>query len=220
MNDTGLTPTTPRRRVRPLALGATALLVGAAAVAATGIAFATGTGSATPGRAPSAAATEDPDGTTVRDRLRQRFGGMGGVHHGPGGMGGAGMGRGMGGGPIGMGGGIRGEFVVPDGDGGYRSMLTQTGEVTAVSSTSITVRSEDGYSHTYLVEESTVVNTGRDGIGDVAVGDQVHLVAAREGGADKAVHVADLTTMRESARRWGYGPAPRDGGATVSGWST
>jgi hypothetical protein len=45
---------------------------------------------------------------------------------------------------------IHGEFVVP-GVGGYTTVLTQTGSVTAVSPTSITVRSEDGYTHTYVV---------------------------------------------------------------------
>ena len=46
---------------------------------------------------------------------------------------------------------LHGEFVVPDGTGGYTTELTQTGTVTAVSPTSITVRSEDGYSQTYVI---------------------------------------------------------------------
>ncbi len=46
---------------------------------------------------------------------------------------------------------LHGEFVVPDGSGGYSTVLTQTGTVTAISPTSITVRSEDGYSQTYVI---------------------------------------------------------------------
>jgi hypothetical protein len=46
---------------------------------------------------------------------------------------------------------LHGEFVVPDGAGGYRTELTQTGTITATSPTSITVRSEDGYIQTYVI---------------------------------------------------------------------
>ena len=46
---------------------------------------------------------------------------------------------------------LHGEFVMPDGSGGYTTVLTQTGTVTAISPTSITVRSEDGYTQTYVV---------------------------------------------------------------------
>src|SRR3981081_2904206 len=46
---------------------------------------------------------------------------------------------------------LHGEFVVPDGAGGYTTVLTQTGTVTAISPTSITVRSEDGFSQTYVI---------------------------------------------------------------------
>ena len=46
---------------------------------------------------------------------------------------------------------LHGEFVVSDGSGGYATMLTQTGTVTAISATSITVRSDDGYTQTYAI---------------------------------------------------------------------
>jgi hypothetical protein len=46
---------------------------------------------------------------------------------------------------------LHGEFVTPDGSGGYTTVLTQTGTVTAISSTSITVRSDDGYTQAYVV---------------------------------------------------------------------
>ena len=46
---------------------------------------------------------------------------------------------------------LHGESVVADGNGGYRTELTQTGTVTAVSPTSITVRSADGYTQSYVI---------------------------------------------------------------------
>ena len=62
---------------------------------------------------------------------------------GPGGPGGrhfkgGGPGMGLAGGP---GGAIHCEFVAPDGSGGYRTIATQVGDVTSVSSDSITVKS-------------------------------------------------------------------------------
>ena len=51
---------------------------------------------------------------------------------------------------------LHGEFVVPDGAGGYRTELTQTGTITAITTTSITVRSDDGYSQTYVIPNAAV----------------------------------------------------------------
>lgn len=69
----------------------------------------------------------------------------------------------LGGGPPGWGGPggpgfqrtLHGENVVSDGKGGFSTELTQTGDVTAASDTSITVRSQDGYSQTYVVGADT-----------------------------------------------------------------
>jgi hypothetical protein len=71
---------------------------------------------------------------------------------------------------------LHGQFVVPDGSGGYSTMLTQTGTVTAISPTSITVRSEDGYSQTYIIPK-TAGNAGPP----FAVDDHVVLRATRNG---------------------------------------
>ena len=50
---------------------------------------------------------------------------------------------------------LHGEFVVSDANGGYTTMLTQTGTVTAVSATSITVKSDDGYTQIYMISPTT-----------------------------------------------------------------
>ncbi len=71
---------------------------------------------------------------------------------------------------------LHGEFVVPDGAGGYKTELTQTGTITAISPTSITVRSEDGYSQTYVIP-GTAGNTGAP----FAMHDQVVVRATRNG---------------------------------------
>jgi hypothetical protein len=97
----------------------------------------------------------------------------GGIPGGPGGQHGA-----IGGpGPAAVGStSLHGEFVVPDGSGGYSTVLTQTGTVTAISPTSITVRSDDGYSQTYVIPNTTG-NAGPP----FAVDDHVVLRATRNG---------------------------------------
>jgi len=71
---------------------------------------------------------------------------------------------------------LHGEFVEPDGAGRYTTVLTQTGTVSAISPTSITVRSEDGYTQTYVIP-STAGNAGAP----FAVDDQVVVRATRNG---------------------------------------
>ena len=53
---------------------------------------------------------------------------------------------------------LHGEFVTAKDGGGYETIATQKGEVTAVSESSITVKSADGYSRTYTVNSDTKVN--------------------------------------------------------------
>ncbi|MDT7732637.1 MAG: hypothetical protein QOK45_2890 [Mycobacterium sp.] len=103
----------------------------------------------------------------------QAFGQGGGMPAGPGGQ------HGSGGGPSPAAVGstsLHGEFVVPDGAGGYTTVLTQTGTVTAISPTSITVRSEDGFSQTYVIP-SAAGNAGTP----FAMDDRVVVRATRSG---------------------------------------
>ena len=123
---------------------------------------------------------------------------------GPGGPGGPGGPRGghFKGGPGGPKGAIHGEFVTPDGNGGYRTVAVQTGEVTAVSSDSISVKSADGFSKTYSVDDNTVVNAGRDGIADVKNGHQVSVDAVVTGGKAAARSIHDRTTLDTIRKHW------------------
>jgi hypothetical protein len=71
---------------------------------------------------------------------------------------------------------VHGEFVVADGAGGYTTELTQTGTVTAISPTSITVRSDDGFIQTYVIP-----NTAGNAEAPFAVDDKVVVRATRNG---------------------------------------
>ncbi|CAM3840017.1 hypothetical protein [Smaragdicoccus niigatensis] len=92
------------------------------------------------------------------------------------GQGGGQFGGGMRGG---MGMALHGEFVVSDGNGGYTTELTQEGTVTAVSDTSLTVKSVDGFSQIYTLTTPS----------SVAVGDTVNVRATESNGTATAISV-------------------------------
>jgi hypothetical protein len=112
-------------------------------------------------------------------------------------------------GPLGGGlfGAVHGTVVVPKPGGGYQTVAFQNGKVTAVSSTSITLRSADGYSHSYQVTSSTMVNAQRDGIGSIKAGNQVMVDATVSGGTATAVRVVDLSLLQQGLHRF-FGGAP------------
>jgi hypothetical protein len=114
---------------------------------------------------------------------------MGGPHQatGPGGPGGP-PGIGMHGpGPDSVGAtSLHGEFVMPDGAGGYATVLSQTGSVTAISPTSITVRSDDGYTQTYLIPPNPGVATP-----PFAVDDPVTIRGTRTGDTATVTNVSN-----------------------------
>ncbi|HVW35353.1 MAG TPA: hypothetical protein VHL53_22665 [Acidimicrobiia bacterium] len=118
------------------------------------------------------------------DHLFGRFGGFGG---------------------FGKFGALHGEFTMKKPDGsGYQTVASQTGEVTAVSPSSITVKSEDGFSRTYTVDENTLVGSGRDGIGTVKTGDSVHIAGIVEGATAKAAAIMDSTQLGKIGEHWGF----------------
>jgi hypothetical protein len=130
---------------------------------------------------------------------------------GPGGPGGFGkMGHRGPGGPERMGGmkgAIHGQFTVPNGSG-YRTVASQRGTVTAVSQSSITVKSADGFEKKYSVTPNTLVNAGRDGIGSVKNGDTVNVEAVEGSGDPEAMNIMDQTTTKAIHDHWAPAPAP------------
>jgi hypothetical protein len=103
---------------------------------------------------------------------------------------------GIGPGPV-----LHGEYVVPKSGGGYQTMDVQQGEVTAVSTTSITVKSDDGFSKTYAVNDKSLVTADRDGIGAVKVGDRVSVQATVDGGTATVTDIRDLTQIQAAHPR-------------------
>ncbi|WP_327634709.1 hypothetical protein OHB24_32615 [Kribbella sp. NBC_00482] len=112
-------------------------------------------------------------------------------------------------GEFGLGGALHGEFVVPKDGGGYQTVATQRGEVTAVSKESITVKSADGYSRTYTLTEDTLVNAARDGIDDVKTGNTVTVTAVVTDGKATASSVNDGTVRDAAGQKWGFKHGPR-----------
>jgi hypothetical protein len=73
--------------------------------------------------------------------------------------------------------------LVTGSDGSYVTRMTQTGRVTAVSSTSITVKSTDGYAESYGLSSSTTVNGGQSQASATQTGHTVTVVATESGAA-------------------------------------
>jgi hypothetical protein len=164
------------------------------AALATGVAVGLGVGGAGIAFAASSSSTTTPPATSKPPAAGRphpfRFRGVGGL------------------GALGLGGGslVHGQATVRTGSGSYRSVDFQLGKVTAVSSTSITVTSTDGYTHSYTVASSTVVDAQRDGIGSVAKSDQVMVVATQSGNTATATNIVDTTKVQSSRTGFGFGP--------------
>ncbi|WP_300614379.1 hypothetical protein [Trebonia sp.] len=96
----------------------------------------------------------------------------------------------------GLGGVLHGEVTVPKSGGGYQTMDVQDGTVTAVSSTSVTVKSADGFTASYAVTSKTVVDAQAAGIGSVKKGDTVFVVATVSGSTATAASITDVTAVK------------------------
>ncbi|MEV7093700.1 hypothetical protein AB0M80_12775 [Amycolatopsis sp. NPDC051045] len=116
-------------------------------------------------------------GTSSADNSAQGPGGPGGGQFRGQGM----PGGGFGGGVAALREALHGDFVVANGSGGYTTERLQTGDVTELSATSVTLTSKDGYKQTYTINSSTQKT------GDVKTGDtNVTVVAKVEGQAATA----------------------------------
>jgi hypothetical protein len=85
--------------------------------------------------------------------------------------------------------------VAPKPGGGYRTIDTQRGTVTAVSGSSITVKSSDGYIKTYQVTSSTHVVARSGGIGTVKTGQTVSVLATVSGSSATAAQIVDFSSL-------------------------
>jgi hypothetical protein len=110
----------------------------------------------------------------------------------------------------GLSGALHGDFVASDGNGGYVTKRLQSGTVTAVSSTSITAKSADGYSTTFVVTSSTSVDNGVDTISNVKTGDTVTVVGTVADGTATASTIFDSTLNQANGNQMG-GPPNQNG---------
>jgi hypothetical protein len=69
---------------------------------------------------------------------------------------------------------LHSEYVIPDGNGGYVTKLTQTGVVDVLNPSSIVVRSDDGFTQIYTFPSAAPDNS-------VATNDTVTVEATRTG---------------------------------------
>ena len=194
-----LGPVDATRPIGPMSLRNPArhpyLLAGVAAaalLAGGGAALAAGS-SGTPAAAQNAVtATPIPVASAGRAGTRHHF-------HSRFGLGGSGM--------------LHGQFVIAKSGGGYQTVDVQDGQVTAVSTTSITLKSSDGFTKTYVVTSSTTVDAQRDGIGSVKVGNQASLFATVSGSTVTATNVADMTLLQQDHQGFGNWQGSGGGGA-------
>jgi hypothetical protein len=119
-----------------------------------------------------------------------------------------GMRFGLGGGLFGV---LHGQFVVAKPGGGNQTVDVQNGQVTAVSNTSVTLKSSDGFTMSYVISSSTLVDAQRDGIGSVKVGNQASVVATVSGRTATATSVMDRTLVQQNWPGSGFRPGAPSG---------
>jgi hypothetical protein len=136
------------------------------------------------------------------------------TQQGPGGMGG---GRGGPGGAGLMSEALHGEYVVSDDNGGYTTELLQNGEVTAVSDTSITAKSEDGYTRTYTIDSDTVVGNGSTDLSSIETGDDVTIVATESGDTATVESLVEAGTAQDQMGQAPPGQNSQNGDSSTGG---
>src|SRR6266487_4495411 len=169
----------PRRTVPRIVGWTVAGVLAVAAASAVGVAFAGSSGSAGSGQAAGegvfAATTDSPSASPsspgAPDHRKPGWPGRGGWF--PRGHFGAGMGRDL----------LHGEFVVKDQNGKTTTMVEQHGTVTAVSASSVSLKSSDGFTGTYAVNNDTKVRVGGGpaAISGVKTGNEAWVVATKGG---------------------------------------
>ncbi|WP_077489719.1 hypothetical protein [Sinomonas mesophila] len=117
-------------------------------------------------------------------------------------------------------GGLHGEVTVKKSDGTYATIVSQRGTVTEATDTRLTVRSEDGYEHSYTLNAETRIRAAaQKGTaltpGDLAVGDEVVVRGVRSGSEDTAQQVVK-GPFPAKAQGQGHGKGHKNRGQTQS----
>jgi len=93
---------------------------------------------------------------------------------------------------------LHGQAVLSKPGGGYQTVAFQRGAVTAVSMGSITLKSTDGFTQTYTINDSTLVGAHRGGISSVKTGDTASVIATVSGKTFTASRIIDWTLFQHS----------------------
>jgi len=112
---------------------------------------------------------------------------------------------------------IHGSYTIKGPSGTYETVDTQYGTAGDITSTSITVTSADGFSQTYVVSSSTIVDADSQGITAVKDGDEVSIVGLVSGSTVTAQRVVDLTQVQANRKAWAPGPPSANTPGFVNG---
>jgi hypothetical protein len=119
-------------------------------------------------------------------------------------------------GAIGGGGVVHASYTLKDAKGTYETIDTQVGAAEDVSSSSLTVKSADGFSQTYDITASTIVDADYEGILSVKVGDTVSVQALADGSTITAQRVQDVTQLQANRPVWRPRPSTTSTSTTTS----
>ena len=100
---------------------------------------------------------------------------------------------------------LHGEQVLETADGVYETVATQRGTVDEVTSAELTVTSEDGYSRTYTLTAESLVDEWSGDAVDLALGDNVMVVATVDGSVATAARAIDLDALPSMPDRSSFG---------------
>lgn len=92
--------------------------------------------------------------------------------------------------------------------------MVQNGTVTAVSATSLSVKSSDGYTATYVVNATTRVAAHASGITSLKKGDTVSVLATKSGSTLTAVRVGARPDGPPRQRGTAPSPSPSASSST------
>ena len=123
---------------------------------------------------------------------------------------------------------LHGEQVVETEDGTYETVATQRGTIDDITDDSLTVTSEDGYTATYVLDDSALEPDDRGPVtdpADLAVGDEVMVLATVDGTTSTVERLIDLADLPVPpgpggpGERW-HGEGPLDDDAATPETST
>ncbi len=101
---------------------------------------------------------------------------------------------------------LHSETVVKKADGGFETRLAQQGAIEAVSGSSITVKSEDGFSQAYAITADTRITRLAATAADLKAGDRVRIAGVKDGsGATARQIVAGTPGGQGPGRGLGHG---------------